>query len=184
MPRSVRRLVAATVLALALSAGAAGVAPGAARAASTETPAPVVVAPVEGSHLEPGAVELAWAPVDGAAGYEVRWTADLGGDPVEGLEPVPGGTSLSLAAEEGASYTWQVRALPDGAWSSPGTFYVDLQLPTLGLPEQPAATGGTTGRGGPDGVPGEVWIAIALGFSAVLLVAVFVQSRTRREQDA
>lgn len=140
--------------------------------------APVAVAPEEGAFVEPGSIVLEWTPVDAPQGYEVTWSAD-GADAATVLS-----TSTTTAIEvESGSFSWQVRALPDGVWSAPATFHVDLELPTLPLPEQPAATPTVT-RPGIESVPGGVWVIGALGFSVVFLAAVVLQSRVRREQDA
>lgn len=174
MPRPIRRLFSALVLAVAL--GVLG-APAAALAASPE--APVAVAPVEGSFVEPGPVVLEWTAVDAPEGYEVAWATGAGENAGTAATVE---TSATIQVESG-SFTWQVRALPDGAWSAPATFHADLELPTLVLPEQPAAAPVTT-RQGLDAIPGSVWIGGALGFSAVFLVVVVLQSRVHREQDA
>ncbi|WP_395640405.1 hypothetical protein [Pseudolysinimonas sp.] len=179
MPRLARRLFSAIVLAVVVGVCGASIAlalPATAHAA--EPDAPAAVAPEEGAFLEPGTVVLEWTPVDAPNGYEVTWSVD-GGDPATMIA-----TSTATAIEvESGSFSWQVRALPDGAWSAPATFHVDLELPTLPLPEHPAATP-TVARPGGDAVPGGVWVIGALGFSVVFLAAVVIQTRIRREQDA
>jgi hypothetical protein len=180
VPRPLRRLFAATALAVALGAAGTLAVPLAALAASAE--APVAVAPEDGGFVEPGTVVLEWTAVDAPAGYEVSWSADGGQNAGTGATTQ---TSLAIQIEDGA-FSWQVRALPDGEWSPAATFYVDLDLPTLALPEQaaPAAAPAAAGRGGIEAVPGVVWIGGALGFSAVFLAVVVVQARLRRAQDA
>lgn len=179
VPRPARRLLAAIALAVALGATGALTGPGAAFAAGSDVP--VAVAPAEGAFVEPGSVVLEWTAVDAPGGYEVTWSNDDG----EGL-----GTAstdqVSVAIDiDGGSFSWQVRALPDGAWSTPATFHADLELPTLAVPEQqPAAVPVAVGPHGFAAIPGGVWIGGALGFSAVFLVVVVIQSRLHREQDA
>jgi hypothetical protein len=175
VPPSARRLF--TAIALAVTLGAAGGLAFPGGAIATTRDAPVAVAPEEGAFVEPGTVVLAWSPVDALAGYEVTWATD-GGAEAGAITT----TQTSIAIEVGAgSYSWQVRALPDGDWSAPATFFADVELPTLPLPEQPAVA---PARPGLDAVPGSVWIGGALGFSVVFLVIVVVQSRIHRERDA
>lgn len=150
------------------------------------TPDPTPVAPAEGAFLEASTVELEWTDAGSPLGYEVSWrsTDDTGDADESGVVEAAGPTTTIEVA--GGSYSWQVRALPDGAWSAPSTFHVDLELPTLALPEeagpvpaQPAALPSAIDR-----VPGGVWVVGALGFSAAFLAVVVVQSRRHREQDA
>ena len=175
MPRPVRRLLAAIALAVTLGAGGALAVPGVALAVASE--APVAVAPEEGTFLEPGTIVLEWTGVEAPQGYEVAWTADAGTGSASTT-----GTSAAVTVDSG-SFSWQVRALPDGDWSAPATFHVDLELPTLAVPEEPVAAP-VVARQGFETIPGSVWIGGALGFSAVFLVVVVLQSRVRREQDA
>ena len=180
MPRPVRRLLSAITLAVILGASGALTLPAAAlatTAASVEVP--IAIAPAEGTFLEPGTVVLEWTAVGAADGYEVTWATDAGDD---AGTATTSGTSLGVEVDSG-SFVWQVRALPDGTWSVPATFHADPELPTLALPEEPAAAP-VVARPGLDAVPGGVWIGGALGFSAVFLLAVVLQSRVRREQDA
>ncbi len=70
----------------------------------------------------PGAVELQWQPAPGARRYEV--SVVRAGDPAPGVGW--GATFVSdrptvEAALPPGLYRWQVRALPDGAWSPPQT---------------------------------------------------------------
>jgi hypothetical protein len=178
VPRPARRLLAAIALAASLGATGALAVPGVASASVVD--APVAVAPEEGGFLEPGAVVLEWTAVEAPHGYEVTWSAD-GGDNAGTAATAQTSVAIEVV---GGSFSWQVRAVPDGAWSTPATFHTDLELPTLALPEEPAAAPAVAGREGLDGIPGGVWVVGALGFSVVFLAVVVVQSRIRREQDA
>lgn len=167
---------------MTLGAAASLGSPSPVQAAAADTPdVPVAVAPEEGAFVETDPVVLAWTAVDAPGGYEVAWATDTGED---------AGTATTTAATTtvalaGGSYTWRVRVLPDGDWSLPATFHLDLELTTLPLPAEPQpAAAPATPRPGLEGVPGGVWIIGALGFSVVFLVVVVVQSRVRREQDA
>jgi hypothetical protein len=178
VPRPARRLLAAIALAVALGTTGVLAVPSAALAAPGDVP--VAIAPEEGAFVEPGTVVLEWTAVEAPAGYEVTWSAD-------GADPGTASTAqTSVAIDiEGGSFSWQVRALPDGAWSTPASFHADIELPTLAVPEQqPATAPVATGPQGLETIPGGVWIGGALGFSAVFLVVVVIQSRLRREQDA
>lgn len=173
MPRPARRVIAATALAVVAVLGFA-------TPALAESPdVPVAVAPEEGAFLEPGTVVLEWTGVEATQGYEVSWETDTGANAGTASTAEPS-TAVEVAT---GSFVWRVRALPDGEWSVPATFHVDPQLPTLALPEEPAAVPATPAQGF-ESVPGGVWIAGALAFSAVFLVIVVIQSRLRREQDA
>ena len=177
MPRPARRLLAAIALAVALGAAGGLALPGAALAAAPD--APVAIGPEDGAFVDTGSVVLEWTAVEAPAGYEVTWAAD---GRAAGTAAT---TATSIGIEvEGGSFTWQVRALPDGTWSSPATFHLDVELPTLPMPEEPVPAAPATPRPGFEAVPGGVWIGGALGFSAVFLVVVVIQSRLRREQDA
>lgn len=168
--------------ALAVLLGALGgvTLPITALAASTD---PTPVAPAEGAFLEASTVVLEWTAAEAPLGYEVSWRSTDDADETDVVEAVEPTTTIEVA---GGSYSWQVRALPDGAWSAPSTFHVDLELPTLALPEEaaPAPAQPTALPSALDRVPGGVWVLGALGFSAVFLAAVVVQSRRHREQDA
>ena len=180
MPRPARRLLAAIALAVALGAAGGLALPGAALAA--EPDAPVAIGPEGGAFVETGSLVLEWTAVEAPEGYEVTWAVD------GGAAGTAATTATSIGIEvEGGSFTWQVRALPDGTWSSPATFHVDVELPTLPMPEEPVAATSATpaaSRPGFEAVPGGVWIGGALGFSVVFLVVVVIQSRLRRGQDA
>ncbi len=178
MPRSARRLLPVIALAIALGA-AGGIAVPNAASASGPSDVPVAVAPEEATVLGPGPVVLEWTAVDAPQGYEVSWATDAGDD--AGTATVSG-TSVPIEVASG-SYVWQVRVLPDGAWSLPATFFADLQLQTLPLPDEPVVAAASA-RSGSEALPGGVWIGGALGFSIVFLAAVAIQSRLRREQDA
>jgi hypothetical protein len=177
VPRPARRLLAAIALAVALGAAGGLALPGAALAAGPD--APVAIGPEEGAFVDTGSVVLEWTAVEAPEGYEVAWTAD------GGAAGSATATATSIGIEvDGGSFTWQVRALPGGAWSTPATFHVDVELPTLPMPEEPVVAAPATPRPGLEAVPGGVWIGGALGFSVVFLVVVVIQSRLRREQDA
>lgn len=180
MPRPARRLVVALALATAVTVPGILVLPAAASAAPVAAvDGPEVVAPEEGAFVDPAAVVLEWTAVPAPGGYEVAWSSETG----EGGVVTSDSTSTTIQVD-GGTFTWQVRALPDGEWSAPATFHADLELPTLPLPEQPAVAAPATPRPGLDGIPGSVWIIGALGFSAVFLAAVVIQSRVQRERDA
>lgn len=176
MPRPVRRLLSAIALAVMLGVAGGLALPGAALAASPD--APVAVAPAEGSFVEPGAVVLEWTAVDAPQGYEVSWAAE-GGENAGTAATAQ--TTVTIDVESG-SFSWRVRALPDGEWSAPASFHADLDLPTLPLPDQPAAP--AAAPQGLEAIPGGVWIVGALAFSVVFLAVVVVQSRIGRERDA
>lgn len=189
MPRHRSPRHAATVLALALGFGALAVAGLATELpAEAATPTPELVEPAEGAIVSPGSVTLRWSDVAAPEGFEVRWAAggvvDGGGVITGGESAIAAATSLTILAEDAASYAWQVRVLPNGAWSEFRTFDVDLELPTLAQPD--AAAGSVDGRGvaAPAGIPGVVWISGAVGFSVALLVIVVVQARLQRARDA
>lgn len=171
------RLFAATTLALMLG-GLAALAMPTGAAAGIADPTPI--APEGGAVLASGTVVLEWTDVAAPEGYQVAWSsADQPGE-----AELATTTASTLTVElSGGSYEWAVRALPDGDWSGPANFHVDLELPTLGLPADGSAAPVVDGRGRGD-IPGGVWIAGALGFSAVLLGAVVIQSRRNREQQA
>ena len=177
MPRPARRLLSAIVLALTIGAAGVAVSPQAALAAAPDVP--VAISPEEGAFVAPGPVVLSWTAVAAPAGYEVTWSTDAG---AAGTASSP--TTSTTIEADGGSFSWQVRALPDGAWSEPATFHADVELPTLADQgqEQPAVAPATP-LPGLDAIPGSVWVAGALGFSAVFLAAVVIQSRVRREQD-
>lgn len=186
MPGPARRLFAAIALALTLGAAAGIGLPGAAAAVSAAqlagSDAPAAVAPEEGALVESGEVVLEWTPAEAPAGYGVIWR--LAGDVLDAGSSTAFTTAATIHVDAG-SYVWQVRVLPDGDWSPPATFRADLELPTLVLPEQADAgdAAPTATRHGIAAVPDSVWIVGALGFSAVFLAAVAVQSRVRREPD-
>jgi hypothetical protein len=129
--------------------------------------------------LESTSVALEWTDV-ASDGYEVSWAATSGGD-VAGLATATA-TTMTISVDAG-SYEWRVRALPDGEWSAPITFRVDLDLPTLGLPEGGSAQP-VVARRGSDDIPSGVWIAGAVGFAVLFLGVVVVQARRQRERDA
>jgi hypothetical protein len=174
--RPARRLLSRIALALALAGLVALGAPTAA-VAGDEVPRPV--APTAGAVLTSTSVVLEWTDV-AADGYQVSWASTPGGD-VTGLATATV-TTMTVAVDAG-SYEWRVRALPDGEWSAPATFLVDLDLPTLGLPEDGSATPVVAARGSDD-VPGGVWIAGAVGFAVLFLGVVVVQARRQREREA
>ena len=177
MPRPARRLLAAIALAVALGVAGGLALPGAALAAAPD--APVAIGPEDGAFVDTGSVVLEWTAVEAPEGYEVTWSAE-GGAPGTAAT-----TATSIGIEiVGGSFTWQVRALPGGPWSLPATFHADVQLETLPMPEEPVAAAPATARPAFEAIPGGVWIGGALGFSAVFLVVVVIQSRLRREQDA
>lgn len=168
------------------------VAPGA--QAATTAPAPVeIVAPSEGETVV-GDPVLRWTESDGA-GYEVRWNTDgaLGDDGAldageTGGRAFPGSNSHPLTGLVAPTYYWQVRALPDGAWTPPAVFQVDIQLDTLappvGDPDAPGAPGApptapnadTAAEAAPStlgtAVSGFVWIAAASSFAGLILAVV------------
>lgn len=185
MPRHRSRRLAATVLALSLGFGAlAVVALATELPAEAATPTPELIEPAPGATVTPGAVTLRWSDVPAPQGFEVRWAAgavvDAGGVITEGESAIAAATSLTIVAEDAASYAWQVRVLPDGAWSEFREFAVDIELPTLAQPD--SAAGSVDGRGvaAPAGIPGAVWVSGAVGFSVALLVIVVVQARLQR----
>jgi hypothetical protein len=177
MSRPARRLFAATALAAVLGALAALGWPAAAFAGSAD-PAPTL--PEDGAFVDGASVVLEWTDVAAPEGYQVSWTAtDVADEAGVATATLP---TMTIAVA-GGSYEWRVRVLPDGEWSAPATFHVDLELPTLGLPEDGSAAPLAGGRGA-DRIPGGLWVGGAVGFAAVFLVIVVVQSRRHREQDA
>lgn len=131
----------------------------------------VLVAPEDGAVVAGPDALLEWTTPGAARRFEVRWTAPSG--KVE--TATTSGTSLALDELAPASYRWQVRSLPEGAWSAPSTFTVDIQLETL--------PGGTEPEPAPDPVPeatspldrvnGVVWVVSASAFALLLLAVVF-----------
>ncbi|MGV3712714.1 hypothetical protein, partial [Pseudolysinimonas sp.] len=97
----------------------------------------------------------------------------------------PGSNSHPLTGLVAPTYYWQVRALPDGAWTPPAVFQVDIQLDTLApsvdapgapgaLPTAPIAD--TAAEAAPStlgtAVSGFVWIAAASSFAGLILAVV------------
>jgi hypothetical protein len=169
-----------SALAVLLGVGGGMALPMTAEAAGSD---PTPVAPAEGAFVEDSTVVLEWTTSDAPLGYEVSWSSTDVADEsglVSTSEPT---TTIEV---DGGSYTWQVRALPEGAWSAPATFHVDVELPTLALPEDAGAVPAEAAArpSGIEQVPGSVWILGALAFAAVFLAVVVVQSRLHREQDA
>lgn len=189
MPRHRSRRHAATVLALALGFGALAVAAVATELpAEAATPTPELIEPADGATVSPGAVTLRWSDVPAPEGFEVRWApggvVDAGGVITEGESAISAATSLTIVAEDAASYAWQVRVLPEGAWSEFRVFAVDFELPTLAQPDAAASSADGRGVATPGGIPGIVWVSGAVGFSVALLVIVVVQARMQRARDA
>lgn len=177
MSRPARRLLTGTVLALVIAGLAAlGVPTGAAAGGTVPTP----TVPDEGAFLADTSIVLEWTAVAAPEGYQVSWTStDTADESGLATATIP----TMTVAVAGGSYEWRVRTLPDGEWSAPATFHVDLELPTLGLPENGSAAPVVAGRRGDD-IPGAVWIAGALGFSVIFLGTVVIQSRRQREREA
>lgn len=179
MPRPARRLLVALALATVVAVPGILALPAPVLAAPlTVVDAPEVLAPEEGAFVDPAEVVLQWTAVPAPGGYEVTWSSESG----EGI--VTSDSTSTTIQVDGGTFTWQVRALPDGEWSAPATFHADVELPTLPLPEQPAVAVPATPQQGFGAIPGSVWIIGALGFSAVFLAAVVIQSRVQRERDA
>jgi hypothetical protein len=139
------------------------VALGASTAAVAGDEVPRPVAPTAGAVLDSTSVVLEWTDV-AADGYQIAWASTSGGD-ATGLATATV-TTMTVAVDAG-SYEWRVRALPDGEWSPPATFEVDLDLPTLPLPGHGFA-------------PPGVWIAGAAGFAVIFLGVVAVQAYRQR----
>lgn len=182
-------------LAIALVAALAGALVAVPAVAGAATPAPIVtVSPTEGELVDADPV-LRWTS-SGTSGYEVRWNAtgeldDTGALDVasDGDRAFTGDESHQLAGLTATTYHWQVRALPEGAWSAIATFYVDIQLDTLGpgaAPEAPPvdASGEAQAPEAGAGVDlrpafhGFVWVATGSSFAGLLL-AVFGRDRLR-----
>lgn len=173
-------------IALVVAVAAAVVAVPAIAAAAPPTPGPVrTVSPAEGELVDADPV-LRWTPASGS-GYELRWNASGELDATGALDPgaeggraFPGSESHQLSALTATTYHWQVRALPDGDWSPVATFYLDIQLDTLGPGGEPPTEAGPTEPTPEAGstldlstaVNGFVWIASASSFAGLLLVVV------------
>jgi hypothetical protein len=171
------RLHVGPALALTLGCLAALAVPAGALAGDA-VPTPTV--PEEGAVLTVTSVVLEWTDVGTPEGYQVAWASTERPDETGvATATVP---TMTIAVD-GGTYEWRVRALPEGEWSAPATFDVDLDLPTLVLPENGSATPAVAARARDD-IPGTVWIVGALGFSAVFLGVVVVQARRQRERRA
>jgi hypothetical protein len=177
-----------------------------AMASAAESVSPVsTISPTEGELVDADPV-LRWTASDGA-GYELRWNADGSFDSTGALDATadggrafPGGESHRLADLTAATYHWQVRALPDGAWSPVATFHLDIQLDTLG-PGEPAeppaveqpvvdapsdvpAPHAGAGLDLSTAVSGFVWIAAASSFAGLLLAVVGREWLRLRRQES
>ena len=177
-----------------------------AMASAAESVSPVSpVSPAEGELVDADPV-LRWTAA-GDAGYELRWNADGALDSSGALEvgddggrAFPGGESHRLTDLTAATYHWQVRALPDGAWSPVATFHLDIQLDTLGpgepaeppVDEQPVVEAPTdvsvpeagAGLDLSTAMNGFVWIAAASSFAGLLLAVVGREWLRLRRQES
>jgi len=174
-------------------------------AAADAGPAPVaIIAPAPGE-LVSGDPVLQWT-ASGTAGYELRWNVDGTRDGTGALDHTsdgggrlfPGGESFQLTGLTAPTYHWQVRALPDGAWSPVGTFHLDIQLDTLGpgaepgaetpAPEAPAEEPTPEAGAGFDAgaaLQSFAWVAGASSFAGLLLAVVGREwLRLRRERES
>lgn len=174
LPRTRRIAKAVAALALAFLASATLALPAHARASDA-----AVTGPADGAVV--GTV-VAFTTSDADSGYRLRWgtdpAVDSGGQLVNARGDVEVRQSeFSLIGLEAGTYVWQVTALDAGHWSEPRSFTVDPdadgpQLDTYPLPESPALPPSPVA-----GVDGRLWIVASLGFSIVLLVAVFFSAR-------
>jgi hypothetical protein len=184
-------------LALLLATGAALLVAPAASAAVT-APAPVaIVAPSEGEVVV-GDPVLRWTESDGV-GYELRWNVDGALDETGALDSgetggraFPGSPSHQLTGLVAPMYHWQVRALPDGAWSPIASFHRDIQLDTLAPPADapdasvapPVAAAEAPARSVADAVSGFVWVAAASSVAGLILAVVGREWLRLRRQES